>query len=102
MHGLIGTISAVPGKRDALIAILLDGVRDMPGCLSYVVAKDLADPDVVWITEVWDTPESHKNSLSLPAVQDAIARGRPLIASFGAPTVTEPVGGPRLAPAKRR
>ena len=52
MYGLIGKMKAVPGKRDALIAVLLDGVSGMPGCLSYVVAQDPADPDGIWITEV--------------------------------------------------
>lgn len=93
MHGLIGKMSAVPGKRDALIAILLEGVKNMPGCLSYIVAKDRSDPDAIWITEVWDNAESHRASLKLPAVQDAISRGRPLIASFGDSFLTEPVGG---------
>jgi quinol monooxygenase YgiN len=45
MYGLIGKMKAVPGQSDALIAILLGGVSGMPGCLSYVVAKDPADPD---------------------------------------------------------
>ena len=43
MHGLIGKIIAVEGKRDALIAILLEGTQEMPGCLSYIVARDAAD-----------------------------------------------------------
>lgn len=93
MYGLIGKMNAVPGQRDALIAILLAGVNDMPGCLSYVVAKDPADADAIWITEVWTSAESHKASLALPAVKDAIAKGRPLIAGFGQHTATEPVGG---------
>ncbi|HUP25460.1 MAG TPA: antibiotic biosynthesis monooxygenase family protein, partial [Thermoanaerobaculia bacterium] len=71
MHGLIGKMTAAPGKRDELIGILLAGVSGMPGCLSYVVAKDTTDEDALWITEVWDTKESHAASLSLPSVRDA-------------------------------
>ena len=67
MYGLIGKMTAAPGKRDALIAILLEGVSGMPGCLSYVVAKDPADADAIWITEVWDKQESHKASLGAAA-----------------------------------
>lgn len=93
MHGLIGRLKAVPGSRDALVAILLDGVAGMPGCLSYVVAHDPADPDAIWITEVWDGRASHQASLSLPSVRDAIARGRPLIAAFEQHVETVPVGG---------
>jgi len=93
MYGLIGKMTAGPGQRDALIAILLEGVSGMPGCLSYVVAKDPGDANAIWITEVWESEESHKASLSLPSVKQAITRGRPLIAAFGDSTVTEPVGG---------
>jgi quinol monooxygenase YgiN len=97
MYGLIGKALAAPGKRDELIQILLEGTSDMPGCLSYIVAKDAADPDGIWITEVWDSEESHRASLSLPVVQAAIARGRPLIAGFSERFTTEPVGGTGLS-----
>jgi quinol monooxygenase YgiN len=93
MYGLIGKMTAVAGQRDALIAILLEGTGAMPGCRSYIVAKDPREADAIWITEVWDSAEHHKASLQLPAVRAAIARGKPLIASFGDSVVTEPVGG---------
>lgn len=93
MYGLIGKMRAVKGQRDALIAILLDGVSGMPGCLSYVVAQDPADADAIWVTEVWDSQDSHKASLSLPSVKDAISRGRSLIAGFDQHIETAPVGG---------
>ena len=93
MYGLIGKMSAVAGQRDALAAILLEGTGAMPGCLSYVVATDPADPDALWITEVWDTAESHRASLGLPAVQAAIAKGKPLIAGFSTRVETVPLGG---------
>jgi len=97
MYGLIGKMTATPGQRDALIAILLDEVAEMPGCLSYIVAKDLDDADAIWITEVWESQAYHAASLEMPAVQQAIARGKPLIADFGDSVVTMPVGGHGLA-----
>ena len=93
MYGLIGKIRAVAGQRDALIAILLDGVSGMPGCLSYVVAQDPADADAIWVTEVWESQASHKASLSIPSVKDAISRGKPLIAGFDQHIETAPGGG---------
>jgi quinol monooxygenase YgiN len=92
-YGLIGSLRAAPGKRDALVAILAAGTGGMPGCLSYVVARDTTDADTIWVTEVWDTKASHDASLSLPAVRAAIAKARPLIAGFGAQTVTAPAIG---------
>jgi quinol monooxygenase YgiN len=100
MYGLIGKMNAVPGTRDALAAILLSGTGGMPGCLSYVIAIDPADPDALWITEVWDSQANHKASLALPGVQAAIAKGRPLIAGFSNRVETTPIGGQGLKAAR--
>lgn len=99
MYGLIGKMIAVPGQRDTLVAILLKGIDGMPGCLSYVVAHDAAEPDAIWVTEVWASQEHHRASLSLPSVREAITLGKPLIASFGNYTSTRPIGGVGLASA---
>jgi quinol monooxygenase YgiN len=93
MFGLIGKMTAAPNKRDELIAILVDAVANMPGCLSYIIAKDASDANAIWITEAWGSKASHEASLSLPSVKAAIAKGRPLIAGFGDRVVTTPVGG---------
>ena len=65
----------------------------MPGCLSYVVSRDVEDDDALWVSEVWESKQAHEASLSLPSVQEAIAKGRPMIAGFGERFETEPVGG---------
>jgi quinol monooxygenase YgiN len=93
MYGLIGKITAVAGRRDDLANILVEGTSAMPGCLSYVVAADAKEPDALWVTEVWDSQVSHQTSLQLPAVQAAIAKGRPLIAGFSNRVETVPIGG---------
>lgn len=93
MFGLIGKMIAAPGQRDALIAVLLESTQGMPGCLSYVVARDAKDQNAIWISEVWDSKDSHAASLKMPSVQAAIAKGKPMIAGFGDYVTTEPVGG---------
>jgi quinol monooxygenase YgiN len=100
MYGLIGKITVKAGKREELIKILLEGTTDMPGCLSYIISKDSKDDNAIWVSEVWDSKENHKSSLSLPSVQEAISQGRPLIAEFGEQIETEPVGGHGLASTK--
>ncbi|HWK34801.1 putative quinol monooxygenase [Sphingomonas sp.] len=96
MYGMIGKITARPGQRAALIALLLDGSADMPGCLSYIVAEDAADADAIWVTEAWDSEASHKASLALPQVKAAIGAAMPLIAGFDTAATTRPVGGKGL------
>ncbi len=99
MYGLIVKMVAAAGKREALISLLLPQ-EAMPGCLSYVIARDSADDDGIWITEVWADKASHDASLSLPVVQKTIAAARPMIAVFNNPVVTTPVGGHGLPVAK--
>ncbi|WP_375196318.1 putative quinol monooxygenase [Sphingobium sp.] len=91
--GLIGQMLSVPGKREELLGYLREGTGAMPGCLSYVIALDTANPDALWITEVWDSRESHAASLKLPAVRAAIAKARPIIAGFPQHFETVPVAG---------
>ena len=93
MYGLISKMQSVADQRETLIGILIDGTSAMPGCLSYVVAKDSEDPSGIWVTEVWESREAHQASLSLPSVQQAIAKGRPLIAGFDSRIETLPAGG---------
>jgi quinol monooxygenase YgiN len=93
MYGLIGKITAAPGRREDLVQIILEGTTGMPGCHSYVVATDPTSPDDIWVTEVWENGERHEASLGLPGVRAAIERGRPLIAGFSERHETAPVGG---------
>ena len=93
MYGIIGKLNATEGNRDRLVEILLHGTREMPGCKLYAIATDSADNHGIWITEFWDSEESHKASLQLPAVQNAIVEGKPFIAGFGERHVVTPVGG---------
>ena len=93
MYGLISKVNTVPGQREALATILLEGTKAMSGCLSYVIASDPADDRALWITEVWDSQASHQASLSLPAVQAAVGKGRAMIAGFSSRVETVPIGG---------
>ncbi len=93
MYGLIARIFTEPGRRDDLAEILLEASKGMPGCVSYVVARDPTNADALWVTEVWKTKTDHQASLQLPQVQVAMEHGRPLIDRFGERYETEPMGG---------
>nr|WP_079639403.1 putative quinol monooxygenase [Sphingopyxis flava] len=90
-YGLIGQMIAQPGQRAALAAILTDGTFAMPGNFAYIVGEDAKNPDALWIVELWADKAAHAASLQLPAVQAAIAKGRPLIAGFGSRAEFKPV-----------
>ncbi|MBP7704611.1 MAG: antibiotic biosynthesis monooxygenase [Caulobacter sp.] len=93
-YGLFGKMTAAPGKRDELLGYLQAGTGRMPGNILYVLSTSEAEPDAIFIYEVWETRQHHADSLKLPAVQAAIAKARPIIAGFG-PERFEmtPVGG---------
>ena len=91
MFGLISMVTAVPGKRHDLAQILARGSGDMPGCNSYTVAADMTDADTLWVTEIWDSEARHRDSLSLPSVQEAIAQGRDLIVAMERIATTAPI-----------
>lgn len=92
MYGLISRMRARDGTREELASIMAS-IGDMPGCLSYVVALEKSDEQGIWVTEVWETAAAHAASLTLPTVQQAVERGRPLIAGFDQRIETTVVGG---------
>ena len=65
MYGLIGKMTAVAGQRDALASILLQGTGEMPGCLSYVIAKDPTDGDARWLSALSHTSVTQSASPSV-------------------------------------
>ena len=91
MWGMIAKITLHPGKRDEMVEILRSSADGMPGCLSYIVAQDSADENVVWVTEVWNSAEDHQASLSLPAVKAVVPRAKGLVLNLERVAVTNPV-----------
>ncbi|WJL96526.1 antibiotic biosynthesis monooxygenase [Microbacterium sp. ET2] len=82
----VGTLGALPGKRDELIALLTrpSTVLTAVGCLAYEVGTDDSEPDTVFVMELWQSAEAHRASLALPEVQSQIAEARPLLSgAFG-------------------
>ena len=64
------------------MTIPIDRTGDMPGCFSYIVAKDSADENIMWVTETWERQTSHDASLTLSAVKNSITQAEPLAAGF--------------------
>jgi quinol monooxygenase YgiN len=100
MYGQHSKLVAHPGRRKDFVDILLRAaarVGDLDGCRVYLVHEDTADPDTIWVTEVWNSREHHQNSLQDPEVRSLIEAAMPLLS--GAPAATEltPVGGHGLS-----
>jgi quinol monooxygenase YgiN len=81
-----GSLGAVSGKRDELVAHLVRRNEALAGvgCLRYEVGVNDDEPDTVFVVELWESAEAHRASLALPEVQASIAEARPLLSGeFG-------------------
>lgn len=81
-YGLHGKLKATEGNGEKLASILLEAARlvsTAKGCHLYIVSKDKANNEMVWITEVWDSKEDHDNSLKVPGVRELISQAMPIL-----------------------
>lgn len=95
MFGYINAIGTRSGKRDEVVAILLEGVEGLRavGCLQYTVAVDPGDEVTIRVSEVWESEEAHAASLQLPETKEAIARAMPMLSGEFEAVATEVRGG---------
>lgn len=83
-YGLFGRLTAQPGKRDALVGVLLAAANAMDpdsGCIHYVVGT--GEGDDIWVWEAWTDKAAHDASLEPEEVREVIRQAMPLIASMG-------------------
>ncbi len=94
-YGRHGSIKTRPGKRDDVIAILLESAKSLGnvGCRADVVSQDRTDTDLLWVYEVWDDEASHKASLQLDSTRAAIGAAMPLLTGEFTGVETTVVGG---------
>ena len=75
-------LTAKDGYGEKLASILLDAskiVSTAKGCVLYVVSKDKADSNSVWITEIWNSKDDHDNSLKAEGVRELISQAIPIL-----------------------
>ncbi len=93
MYGLITRLTAHPGRRDELALWLMDPNMKRPGCHSYVVAHDLNDSAVLWVTEVWMSQAVHKAWSDEVHASGELRPALALVAIWGDTVFTRPLGG---------
>jgi quinol monooxygenase YgiN len=79
-YGYFGTMRVQPGRREEVLASRLAAADSLGeyGCHAYVVGE-AEDPDVICVSELWDSKEAHDASLQLPEAREAIARAMPML-----------------------
>lgn len=81
-YGYSGKLKAKQGKGEELAALLMRDVKEMEkikGCQLYIIGRNSAEPDSVFITEVWDSKEDHQNSLKDERIRALINEAMPLL-----------------------
>jgi quinol monooxygenase YgiN len=78
-YGLFGKLQAKAGQGEKLSELLMKDADTLKGCILYVVSIDAANPDAIYVMEVWESKEDHDNSLKLPAVRELITQAMPLL-----------------------
>ncbi|WP_052398316.1 putative quinol monooxygenase [Streptomyces sp. NRRL F-5123] len=79
-----GRMTALPGRRDELVAVLVEGLRaggEDCGLLSYSVNEALDDPDTLWLTQLWADKDAHDATTRSAPVAAVSARVPPLLAA---------------------
>ncbi len=88
---------AKPGKRDELAQKLLEvaqALREAPGCQLYVINRSPADPDVVWVTELWQSQEHLDAALQSPEARERTPEVLELVRDGGFERIDlQPLGG---------
>ncbi|MET9487108.1 antibiotic biosynthesis monooxygenase [Nocardia sp. NPDC006630] len=82
LFSVFGRMTALPGQRDELIALLLKGLRasEDGGLLSYSINTAFDDPDTIWLTQLWADKDAHDATTRSEAVVAASGQVAPLLA----------------------
>lgn len=83
MFSVYGRMTALPGRRQELIAVLLAGLRAGGadcGLIDYSINAAFNDPDSVWLTQLWTHKEAHDATVRSEAVAAVSRRVPPLLA----------------------
>ena len=83
MFSVYGRMTALPGRRDELIALLVEGFRaggEDSGLLAYSVNTAFDDADTVWLTQLWTDKDAHDATTRSEPVAAVTSRVLPLLA----------------------
>lgn len=93
-YGYYGKITAIDGKRDELVGILLKAselLKENTECFHYVIGT--IDESSIWVSELWSSKESHDSSLEPAEIRSLIMTARPLIKDMSNAVESEVHGG---------
>lgn len=90
-------LMAKEGRGDALAELLLRAAERLggdPGCELYVINRSPAEPDAVWVTEIWRSQTALEAALE--GARDDVEQVREVLAGRAELIEVLPVGGKGL------
>jgi len=72
MLAIIARVELAAGDADAYIkaaAPLVAPTLEEPGCQWYAMARDICNPDVIWISEQWESQQALDDHLRTPQIK---------------------------------
>jgi quinol monooxygenase YgiN/mannose-6-phosphate isomerase-like protein (cupin superfamily) len=95
--GRYAKMTAKPGQGETLAGDMLgvaEALREVDGCDLYVINRAVADPDTIWVTELWASQEQLDAALQRPAALDSIGEITALVDRESFERIDlEPLGG---------
>jgi quinol monooxygenase YgiN len=93
-HGFHATMTALPGKADELIELLL-AAPSLPNddCVVFVVGRSANTPDIVHVTEGWVSEEAHSRFFDSEEARAFTARVQAVVTGDSHYSDEIPVGG---------
>ena len=98
-YALINRLTTKPGKRDEVLKLLLEAgkpFQENVACVLSLVYKDLQDPNVIWVEDLWTSKEEHTAALARPEVRPFVAQALPLLEGMPEQREVALVGGKGL------
>lgn len=97
---VIAKVTAAPGKRDQVIAVMQVGLATAdgePGTIQYVLHEDINDPDVIWFYELYANQDAFATHGGSDAMKELGKTLAPLLGARPELTMLNPLGGKGLA-----
>jgi quinol monooxygenase YgiN len=99
-YALLNKLTAKPEQRQQVVDLLLESGRllfpDNPSCHMYLVSEATDDPNVIWVTDLWTSKESHEQALKAPELRPYVEKTMPLLEGMPEQIEIRPVGGKGL------
>jgi quinol monooxygenase YgiN len=95
-YALLNRLTAKPGQRQRVVEILLESGKlfeNDPACLIYLVTESTADPNRIWVIDLWTNAETHAEALKAPELRPFIEQATPMLEGMPEQIEVRPVGG---------